>query len=193
MYNLINIAELAGFRIADIVLGSITEMMYVLTPEQLKKGACHVNIGKGMTTVTVVHSGKIISSVSLSMGGQDVTKQISESLKIDEQLAEKLKLNFGEICLNASTAEIVYADEVEGQFTCITRQMLSDSLTVKYETILKLVKQYLVENCYKYDQMDYIFTGCKRNRGLNLLAKKVFHQDITVCTPMMLGLEVLSM
>ena len=188
VYNLINIAELAGFRIADIVLGSITEMMYVLTPEQLKKGACHVNIGKGMTTITVVHSGKIVSSVSLSTGGQDVTKHISENLKIDEPLAEMLKLNFGKVCSESSSTEIIYADEVEGQFTCITRQMLSDSLTIKYENILKLVKQYLMENCYKYDQMDYIFTGgASEIEGLNTLAKKIFHQEVTICTPMMLG------
>ncbi|AMC07639.1 cell division protein FtsA [Turicibacter sp. H121] len=188
VYNLINIAELAGFRIADIVLGSVAETMYALTSEQLKKGACHVNIGKDMTTITVVHSGKVVSSVSLSTGGQDVTQHISDAFKVDEQTAEMLKLNFGRIYHESTAPEIIYADDLDGQFVCVTRQMLTDIITSRYEAILKVVKQYLIENCYKHDQMQYIFTGgASEIEGFNLLAKAIFAQEVTVFTPSMLG------
>ncbi len=188
VYNLINVAELAGFRIVDIVLGSLAEALYALTPEQLKKGACHVNIGKDMTTITVVHSGKVVSSVSLSTGGRDVTQQISEAFKVDEQTAEMLKLSFGRIYHESTAPEIIYADELDGQFVCITRQMLTDIITSRYEAILKVVKQYLMENCYKHDQMYYVFTGgASEIEGFTLLAKTIFAQDVTVVTPSMLG------
>ncbi len=188
VYNLINVAELAGFRIVDIVLGSVAETLYALTPEQLKKGACHVNIGKNMTTITVVHSGKVVSSVSLSTGGQDVTQHICEAFKIDEQTAEMLKLNFGRIYHESAAPEIIYADDLDGEFVCITRQMLTDIITARYEAIFRVIKQYLVENCYKHDQMQYVFTGgASEIDGFDLLAKTVFAQEITIFTPSMLG------
>lgn len=188
VYNLINVAELAGFRIVDIVLGSVAEALYALSPEQLKKGACHVNIGKGMTTITVVHSGKVVSSVSLSTGGQDVTQAISEAFKVDEATAEMIKLNFGQLYHESTAPEIIYADEGDGQFVCITRQMLTDIITSRYEAIFKLIKQYLIENCYKHDQMDYVFTGgASEIEGFTWLAKTIFTQEVIVVTPSMLG------
>ena len=188
VYNLIHVAELAGFRIADIMMGSVAETMYALNSDQLKQGACHVNIGKDMTTITIVHSGKVISSVSLSTGGQDVTRHIAEAFNVDEKIAEMLKVSFGRIYYESATSEIIYADEVDEQFICITRQMLIDVLTSRYEFILNLIKQYLIENSYKQDQMQYIFTGgASEIDGFALLAKTVLAQEVTVFTPSMLG------
>ncbi|MDE5977167.1 MAG: cell division protein FtsA [Turicibacter sp.] len=190
VYNLINVIELAGFRISDIVLGSVAETMYTLTSEQLKNGVCHVNIGKDMTTITVIHSGKVASSVSLSTGGQTVTKQMSEDLNIDEQTAETLKVNFGRLYHESTLPEIIYANELDGRFVCVTRQMLTDSLTARYEIILKVVKQYLAENCYKQDQMEYVFTGGGSEiEGFESLANTIFTKKISVYTPLMLGVR----
>ena len=62
-------------------------MMYVATPEQLYKGVCHVNIGKSTTTITVSQGGKVLSSVSLSIGGEHVTEEISEAFQIEKSEA----------------------------------------------------------------------------------------------------------
>ena len=66
--------------------------------------------------------------------------------------------------------------------------MLTDIITSRYEVILKVIKQYLIENCYKHDQMHYIFTGgASEIEGFTVLAKTIFAQDVTVVTPSMLG------
>ena len=64
-----------------------------------------------------------------------------------------IKLNFGQLYHESTAPEIIYADEGDGQFVCITRQMLTDIITSRYEAIFKLIKQYLIENCYKHDQI----------------------------------------
>ena len=190
VYNLINVVELAGFRISDIVLGSVAEMMYVATPEQLYKGVCHVNIGKSTTTITVSQGGKVLSSVSLSIGGEHVTEEISEAFQIEKSEAELLKVNFARINYDDMIPEIIYTAEGNGEFICITRQMLSDVVTSRYEDILKLVKQYLTENGYKHEDIKYIFTGgAVELEGLNILGKFVFAQDIHIFRPSMLGVR----
>lgn len=190
VYNLINVVELAGLRISDIVLGSVAEMLYVATPEQLHKGVCHVNIGKSTTTVTVSQGGKVLSSVSLSIGGSNVTEDISQAFQIEKSEAELLKVNFARINYDDTFPEIIYTAEVNGEFVCITRQMLSDVITSRYENILKLVKQYLTENGYKHEDIQYIFTGgAVEVEGLDVLGKFVFAQDIHIFRPSMLGVR----
>ena len=190
VYNLINVVELAGFRISDIVIGSIAEMMHAVTPEQMHKGACHVNIGKSTTTITVSQSGKIISTVSLSIGGQAVTDDICEAFGIDDNVAENLKLNFARINHDEAKPEIIYTAEANQGFVCITRQMIADVVTARYENILKLVKQYITENGYKHDEIQYIFTGgASELEGFEVLAKFIFAQDISIFRPSMLGVR----
>lgn len=190
VYNLINVVELAGFRISDIVLGSIAEMMYAVTPDQMQKGACHVNLGKSTTTITVSRSGKVVSTVSLAIGGQDVTDEICQTFGVDVETAETLKLNFARINHAEAKPEIIYTAEVNQEFVCITRQMLADVVTERYENILKLVKQYITENGYKHDDIQYIFTGgASELEGLEVLAKFIFAQDISIFRPSMLGVR----
>ena len=182
--------ELAGFRISDIVLGSIAEMMYVATPEQLNKGVCHVNVGKSTTTITISLKGKVLSSVALSIGGDSVTDDISEVFQIEKSDAELLKVNFARLNYDDIFPEIIYTAEMNGEFVCITRQMLSDVVTPRYEEILKLVKQYLTEKGYKQDEIQYLFTGgAVEVEGLDVLGKFIFAQDIHVIRPSMLGVR----
>lgn len=190
VYNFINVVELAGFRISDIVLGSIAEMMYVATPEQLHKGVCHVNIGKSTTTITISQNGKVLSSVALSIGGNSVTDDISEAFQLEKSDAELLKVNFARLNYDDIFPEIIYTAQINGEFVCITRQMLSDVVMPRYEEILKLVKQYLTEKGYKHEEIQYLFTGgAVEIEGLDVLGKFIFGQDLHIVRPTMLGVR----
>ncbi|MGL4335660.1 MAG: cell division protein FtsA [Turicibacter sp.] len=190
VYNLINVVELAGFRITDIMLGSMAESMYALTVRQSQEGTCLINIGHSMTTVTVINEGKLLCSISLSIGGQTVTEDIAKAFNIDESMAEQLKISFGHANCIEGISEIVYTEEKSDDFICITRQALSDVITSRYESILKLVKQYLTENGYKHDSIHYVFTGgASELDGLGALAKAIYGQEIVVFRPSMLGVR----
>ena len=67
-----------------------------------------------------------------------LTQAISEAFKVDEATAEMIKLNFGQLYHESTAPEIIYADEGDGQFVCITRQMLTDIITSRYEAIFKV-------------------------------------------------------
>ncbi len=190
VYNLINVVELSGFRIADIVLGSIAESMYVLTIEQLNEGTCLVNIGHSMTTVTVVSEGKVLKTVALSMGGQQVTDEIAKAFNLDLEIAEQLKVNFGAVNLIDTRGEIVYTQEQDDEFICVTRQALSDIVTARYEVILKGVKQFLTENGLKQEAVHYVFTGGGSEvRGFNEFSRLVIGHETTSVRPSMLGVR----
>ena len=190
VYNLINVVELAGFRIADIVLGSVVEALYIPNTQQTRRDICHVNIGKATTTITVLHSGIVDSTKAWSFGGGNVTKDISEAFAIDEKQAEMLKVNFGRVKTNAYPDEIIYVNEVEGELTCITRQMLEEVITARYEKIFRVVRQYLNENAYKSSEIQYFLTGgaSEIEGGLDL-AKEILSEESVIYRPSMLGVR----
>ena len=190
VYNLINVVELAGFRFADIVLGSVAETMYVLTQEQLNEGACLINIGHSMTTVTLVKEGRLLKTVSLLLGGQDITNEISKKFNVSKQTAEELKVNFGRLSLTELSNEIVYTEELEGGIICVTRQALAEVMTVQYEQVLKTVKQFLIESGHKQDVEQFVLTGgASEALGLVEIARHVLNQEITIRRPSMLGVR----
>ena len=190
VYNFINIAELAGFRISDISLGSMVEALYIPNSQQTRRGMCHVNIGKATTTITVLHSGNVDSTKAWSFGGQDITNDIKESFKIDEKTAEMLKLNFGRVKSNEYPHEIIYVNEVEGELICITRQMLEEIITMRYEKFFKVIKKYLNENAYKSGEIQYVLTGgASEIEGGLELAKEILGEDARVYRPSMLGVR----
>lgn len=190
VYNLINVVELAGFRISDIVLGAMSELMYALSPKQLNEGTCLINIGHSMTTVSVVNEGKLLSTVSLSTGGQTVTEEVANTYNIDLEMAEHLKVSFGQLNYQGDLLEIIYTEEKTDEIVCVTTKGLSDIMTSQYEGILKLVKQYLTENGFRHDSIHYVFTGgASEQKGLSSLARSIFGQEIEVFRPSMLGVR----
>jgi len=190
VYELINAVELAGFRVGDIMVGSTAEVVYSLGLVEPGKNSCHVNIGKFSTTISIAHGGKIHSTKSLSVGGQDATEDISEVLYVDELTANKLKHHFGSVQSRSNPQEFIYVNELETGFSCITRGMLENVLIGRYEMILKVVKQYLNENALKTHDMAYVLTGgASEVEGLVDFAQQFFGEKVSLQRPAMLGIR----
>lgn len=190
VYNLINIVELAGFRIADITIGSVAEALFLPNFHHLRRGVCHVNIGKGLTTITVLHSGRVDSTKALSLGGRDVTRDISAAFSVDEETAEMLKVNFGQVSLQEQSQEVIYVNEVDGEVICITRKMLNEVIIGRYEKILRAIRQHLNEHAYKSDEIQYILTGGSSEiKDVVKPAKEILGQNVMVYRPSMLGVR----
>lgn len=190
VYELINAVELAGFRVGDIMVGSAAEVLYSFGFAAAGKNICHVNIGKASTTISIAHGGKLISTKSLSVGGQDATEDITEALLVDDKTANELKHHFGSLQSKGNSQEFIYINEIESGFSCITRGMLENVLMGRYEMILKVVKQYLNENSFKIDNIEYVFTGgASEIHGLAEFAKTLLGAEASVQRPSMLGVR----
>lgn len=190
VYELINAVELAGFRVGDIMAGSTAEVLYSLGLVEPGKQVCHINIGKFSTTISIADGGKIYSTKSLSVGGQDATEDISEALHVDEKTANRLKHHFGSLQSRANPQEFIYVNESETGFSCITRGMLENVLIGRYEMILKVVKQYLTENAIKTGNMDYVLSGgASEIGGFVEFAQQFFGANVVLQRPSMLGIR----
>ena len=82
--------------------------MSVLSDEEKEAGVCLVDIGGGTTDVAIFHDSIIRHTAVIPFGGNIITTDIKEGLKVMQNQAELLKTKFGKaIAEEANPNEIV--------------------------------------------------------------------------------------
>ena len=98
----------AGLEIDDLILEPLASSMSVLSDEEKEAGVCLVDIGGGTTDVAIFHDSIIRHTAVIPFGGNIVTTDIKEGLKVMQNQAELLKTKFGKaIAEEANPNEIV--------------------------------------------------------------------------------------
>ncbi len=82
-------------QVSDIVPSPIAAARAVLTPRQKELGVAVVDIGAGTTGLAVFEEGDLIHLAILPMGSTNITNDIAMGLKLDIDVAERVKVEFG--------------------------------------------------------------------------------------------------
>ncbi|RYG38902.1 cell division protein FtsA [bacterium] len=82
----------SGRKVEQMVLGSLAAGVGVLTDEDIHLGAAVVDIGGGTTDIAIFIDGSIALTVSVPIGGELVTSDLSKLLKTSPEEAERLKI-----------------------------------------------------------------------------------------------------
>jgi cell division protein FtsA len=93
--NLIRCINRAGFRVNDIVLNSLAASGAVLSEDEKELGVMLVDLGGGTTDVLVHLDGSPYHTNVISIGGTQVTSDLSILLKTPLEAAEKIKIDAG--------------------------------------------------------------------------------------------------
>lgn len=93
--NTISVIESAGLEIAGIGYLPYTTGELALSVEEKEMGVALIEIGGGTTSVTYFKDSEIQSSFLLPIGGENITKDLSQVLKTSIVDAEALKLKYG--------------------------------------------------------------------------------------------------
>ena len=146
--NLVHAVESSGFKVDDIIIGSISETLLALTTPEMYARTCHINIGHSMTTLTIVNDGKILHARSLSIGGRDITRAISEKFNIPEKIADQLKVAYGKVIPHAEVIndhQIIHVEDTNEEMRFITRGMLNEIITDWGDKLFKVIKVHIVD------------------------------------------------
>lgn len=86
-----DVFKVAELRITDIVAGPIAESIPLLTKKQKIAGTLLLNIGSGVTSMLVYENNIPLLVSTISVGGDDITKDIALGLKVTLEEAEDIK------------------------------------------------------------------------------------------------------
>jgi len=100
--NLIDAVLGADLEIAEIVPSPLAASLSVLGPQQKELGVALVDIGAGTTSIAVFEEGNLIHLAILPVGSSHISNDIAIALQTEIEIAERIKLKFGEYIFKKS-------------------------------------------------------------------------------------------
>lgn len=155
--------QIAGFIFMPLGLADIS-----LHHDEKQQGVVLVDIGEGTTDFVVYHDGMVQFSGSIPLGGGAVTRDIAHKLKVDNSVAEKLKL----AVVNASGENVLFSEGV-------SISEIHEVISARYIQIMRLLEQSIVKEGLKrsIDRGYVLCGGAAQYPGLSIIIEDVFGQS----------------
>ena len=138
--NLHKLAEMSNIDAVRIVPTVLASAQAVLNESQMENGVAVIDIGASTTGVAVFEEGDLQHLSVVPMGSQNVTNDLAIGLKVDLEIAEKVKLQHGE--LGGETTGVVDIKH-EKETQVFHRAEVAEIVEARYEEIFELVAKEL--------------------------------------------------
>ncbi len=148
--NINKCVKRGGLEIDDLILEPLASSMSVLSDEEKEAGVCLVDIGGGTTDVAIFHDSIIRHTAVIPFGGNIITTDIKEGLKVMQNQAELLKTKFGKaIAEEANPNEIVSIPGLRNRPPKeISIRNLAHIIEARMEEIIELVHAEIITSGY---------------------------------------------
>ena len=176
--NLVRCVRQAEYNTRDILLESIASAQAILTEEEKELGVLLLDIGGGTTDIAIFGAGHIRYSGVVPYGGDNVTGDIAQGLKVSHHDAENLKKKYG--CAMASLVRpeetLTVSQAVNKKKVTVSRHKMSDIIEARLEEIFHLAGERIKATAFreKFYGGVVLTGGSALIEGSCELAEKVF-------------------
>jgi cell division protein FtsA len=132
----------SGLEILDLIPSFLASARSTLTEKQKELGVCLLDIGAGTTSLAVFEEGELIHFSVLPIGSLNITNDIAVGLKVDPEIAERIKIEYGS-CFLKGKNERQKIDIGEGEPLIFYQKFLSDIITSRLAEIFDLANKEL--------------------------------------------------
>lgn len=189
--NIVKCCNKAGLEVCDIVLESLASGTAVLTAEEKELGCVVADMGGGTTDLALFKDNNVKFIYELTVGGHNLTNDISIGLRTPLPEAEKIKIDHGtcvpEHVRSGSTIEV---PAVGGRAPKrLSKGILAEILEPRVEEIFSLLKKELfsngLENAFP---AGFVLTGGSVVMdGISEIAESVFNVPVRIGEPNKIG------
>lgn len=140
--NLIESALIADLDVPEIIPSVLASSESVLTPQQKELGVVVVDIGAGSTGIAVFEEESLLHLAVLPMGSSHISSDIAIALKTEVDVAEKIKIKFGEHIFKTSKRK----EKIEiapGEYFSFPVSKMAQAGRARVAEILDLVQKEL--------------------------------------------------
>jgi len=187
MENMRQCVSMAGIDVTQFVLNPLASSEAILSETEREMGAAVVDLGAGTTGVAIYVKGNVFHANVLSVGGNYVTSDIAQGLRLPNEIAEEVKLNHGYAVLEDIADDDFFNIVAFGseQSTKVARRELVNIIEARAEEILLMVQQEIKRS--GYDSMlpaGVILTGGGAQLpGIRNLASKILNSPVRIAKP----------
>jgi cell division protein FtsA len=186
-HNIVKCANRSGLDVCDIVLEPLASGEAVLTDEEKDLGTALLDLGGGTSDLAIFLGKNIKHTFVLSLGGNNLTNDISIGLRASQAEAEKIKIKYGTcIARDISNEETIEVPGMGGRKPRkLPRQILGEILEPRIEEIFTLIKREIL----RAGMDNFITSGLVLTGGSSLLhgitdiAESIFDVPSRLGTP----------
>ncbi len=186
-HNIVKCANRSGLDVCDIVLEPLASGEAVLTDEEKDLGTALLDLGGGTSDLAIFFGKNIKHTFVLSLGGNNLTNDISIGLRASQAEAEKIKIKYGTcIARDISNEETIEVPGMGGRKPRkLPRQILGEILEPRIEEIFTLIKREI----FRAGMDNFITSGLVLTGGTSLLhgitdiAESIFDVPSRLGTP----------
>ena len=190
--NLSQCIARAHLNVKEYVVASHASALSVCAPDELDLGVTVIDMGGGVTTLSVFAGGRNIYSDAIGIGGHHVTSDIAQGLSTSIQHAERLKTLYGSAITSVKDAEMMIdvpqlgEYEEEDEPTTMPRAMLVGVIRPRMEEIFELLRHRLAASGVgkAAGRRCVITGGASQLIGAGELAAKMLNKQVRKGKPM---------
>ncbi|MFW5940798.1 MAG: cell division protein FtsA [Chloroflexota bacterium] len=186
LLNLGKCADNVGIEAEEFVLNALASGEAVLEPNEREMDVIVADIGGGTTDVALYRQGSVFHTKVLPVGGYHVTNDIAIGLRVPFEVAERVKLQYGDCRPEEIDSESDFTvSPFSGERILVGRQDLATVIEARVEEIFQLVLQEVESS--GYDGLlpaGIVLTGGgSQLRGITDVAQRVLNVPARVGTP----------
>jgi len=161
----------------------------VLSDEEKENGVALIEMGAGVTSVTIYHSGILRSYSAIPFGGKNITADIKYECGFKESLAENIKLAFG-ACLPEKLQSLEEKilqinDDENGTYDKLPVKYLSEIISSRAQEIIQAIL-FLIQDSGYADKLRngvVITGGCANLTNLANMIKEMSGYNVRTGYP----------
>lgn len=186
--NLAHCIERCHLSLRSVTVNPYAAAQSVLTQDERDLGVTLIDIGAGLTTISVFRDDALVHVDAIGVGGRNVTSDIARGLNTPLEAAERIKLFYGS-ALHGARDEyeqvpcppVAAMDELQH----VPRSRLTAIVRARTEETLELVRDRLIDaGLGTYSGRQIVLTGgASQLSGLLELTELVFNKRVRIGTP----------
>ena len=132
----------ADLEISGVVASPLAASELILSPEEKEMGVAAVELGAGTTSLAVFEEGDLKHIAILPVGAENITHDIAIGLRIEHDLAERIKTEFG-TCLGSKGKRVEKIELANGESFAFSPKFVNHIIEERVKEILQLLNKEL--------------------------------------------------
>jgi cell division protein FtsA len=190
--NLSQTMDNVGIRVEEFVLNALASAEAILDPSEMEMGVIIVDIGGGTADMALYKQGVVWHTKVIPVGGYHITNDIAIGLRVPFEVAEEIKLKYGDCRPDQIDPGVVFTVQpFGGEKIQVGRQDLAYVVEARVDEIFQLILQEIRRSGYEeFLPAGIVLTGgTAQMKGICQVAKKVLGVPARVAKPKkMIGL-----
>jgi cell division protein FtsA len=145
--NLTHCIGRCHLNVTRFVVASYASGLACLEPDEMELGVTLIDMGGGVTSISVFMGGKLVYVDAVPIGGMHVTNDIAKGLSTSLSHAERIKTLHGSAVVSNTDAqmmiEVPQLGEDDGEGNYIPRSMLVSIVRPRMEEVFEMIRSKL--------------------------------------------------